>query len=197
MELTKQAISNIRLTCVQNKYYPVQEVDNLLDDIAEAADQLQTALEARNGLNDPERDEMDRLRKYELYAREEIRRLRERIDLHDRSAYDSSTMLRLAEQQAHDIVARAKMERDAILKDAGRRHERIIAANRSAYYSALQFKQDLQQQFDELQAQMDHAMNALLLADSTQGCITAGASAEADQQDGGSDGLGEKGNTIA
>ena len=36
MELTKQAVANIRLTCVQNKYYIAQEVDNLLDEISES-----------------------------------------------------------------------------------------------------------------------------------------------------------------
>ena len=35
MELTKQAISEIRLTCVQNKYYIAQEVDNLLEALTE------------------------------------------------------------------------------------------------------------------------------------------------------------------
>ncbi len=174
MDLTKEAIANIRLTCVQNKYYPVKEVDDLLDDISESADQLQSRIQDMTHLSDPERDELERLRKYELYAREEIRQLRERVDLHDRSVYDSSTILRLADQQARDIVERAKMERNTILKDTEQRHARITAANRSAYYSALQFRQDLQRQFAELEDQLERAMNALLLADNTQGCITAG-----------------------
>lgn len=177
MELTKEAIANIRLTCVQNKYYPVKEVDDLLDDISESADRLQSKLEDTVHLSDPERDELDRLRKFELYAREEIRRLRERVDMHDRSVYDSSTILRLADQQARDIVERAKMQRATILKDTEQRHARIIASNRSAYYSALQFKQDLHQQFEELEEQLERAMNALLLADNTQSCISDGVHA--------------------
>jgi cell division septum initiation protein DivIVA len=178
MELTKEAIANIRLTCVQNKYYPVKEVDDLLDDISESADRLQSKLEDTVHLSDPERDELDRLRKFELYAREEIRQLRERVDMHDRSVYDSSTILRLADQQARDIVERAKMQRATILKDTEQRHARIIASNRSAYYSALQFKQDLHQQFEELEEQLERAMNALLLADNTQSCISDGIHAE-------------------
>lgn len=178
MELTKEAITNIRLTCVQNKYYPVKEVDDLLDDISEASEQLQNKLQEMNRLSDPERDELERLRKYELFAREQIRQLREQNELHDRSIYDSSTILRLADQQARDIVERAKMERATILKDTEQRHARIIAANRSAYYSALQFKQDLRRQFDDLDGQLDRAMNALLLADNTQGYISAGDPAQ-------------------
>ncbi len=197
MELTKEAIANVRLTCVQNKFYPVKEVDDLLDDISEAADQLQNKLQDINRLSDPERDELERLRKYELYAQEELRQLRERVDLHDRSVYDSSTILRLADQQARDIVERAKMERATILKDTEQRHARIIAANRSAYYSALQFKQDLHQQFEDLEDQLERAMNALLLADSTQGCIAAGIQGEPDHPSGSESESDEKGNPVA
>lgn len=197
MELTKEAIANIRLTCVQNKYYPVKEVDDLLDEVSEAADQLQDKLLKVNQLSDPERDELQRLRKYELFAREEIRQLRERIDLHDRSVFDSSTILRIADQQARDIVERAKMERSSILTDTEQRHARIIAANRSAYYSALQFKQELHQQFADLEDQLERAMNALLLADSTQGCIAAGVQDEPEHSPGKDNESDEKGHTVA
>jgi len=197
MELTEEAIANIRLTCVQNKYYPVKEVDDLLDDISESAGQLQNKIQEMNRLSDPERDELERLRKYESFAREEIRQLREQIDLHDRAVYDSSTMLRIADQQARDIVERAKMERATILKDTEQRHARIIAANRSAYYSALQFKQDLHQQFEDLEAQLERAMNALLLADSSQGCISAGAQAQANRSSGKEGDPDGKGSTVA
>ncbi len=197
MDLTKEAIANIRLTCVQNKYYPVKEVDDLLDDISESADQLQNRLQDMTHVSDPERDELERLRKYELYAREEIRQLRERVDLHDRSVYDSSTILRLADQQARDIVERAKMERNTILKDTEQRHARITAANRSAYYSALQFRQDLQRQFAELEDQLERAMNALLLADNTQGCIAAGMQNETNRPSSGEVDENKEGSSIA
>ncbi len=197
MDLTKEAIANIRLTCVQNKYYPVKEVDDLLDDISESADQLQNRLQDMTHVSDPERDELERLRKYELYAREEIRQLRERVDLHDRSVYDSSTILRLADQQARDIVERAKMERNTILKDTEQRHARITAANRSAYYSALQFRQDLQRQFAELEDQLERAMNALLLADNTQGCIAAGTQNETNRPSNGEVDENKEGSSIA
>jgi cell division septum initiation protein DivIVA len=197
MELTKEAIANIRLTCVQNKYYPVKEVDDLLDDISESADRLQNQLQEMTHLSDPEREELERLRKYELYAREEIRQLRERVDLHDRSVYDSSTILRLADQQARDIVERAKMERATVLTDAEQRHARIIAANRSAYYSALQFKQDLHRQFEDLEDQLERAMNALLLADTTQGCIAAGMRDETESAPKEESESSEKGSNLA
>ena len=60
MELTKQAISNIRLTCVQNKYYIAQEVDDLLDDLSESADRLQQKAQEQSRLSDPEREELMR-----------------------------------------------------------------------------------------------------------------------------------------
>lgn len=172
MELTKQAISEIRLTCVQNKYYIAQEVDNLLDEIAEAADRQQRETEAENRISDPEREELARLRHFERSAREEIQKLRERVELLNRTS--TPKMLYSADQHAQDIVQQAGMEREAILRDARRKHERVIAANRCAYYSALQFKQDLQQQFEEFESQMNLAMSALMMVDGAQPCITVG-----------------------
>ncbi len=196
MELTKQAISNIRLTCVQNKYYIAQEVDDLLDDLSESADRLQQKAQEQSRLSDPEREELMRLRKYEMYAREEIQRLREHADVQDHTGGSTPDALHFADRQAQDIVERAKMEREAILRDARRKHERIVAANRCAYYSALQFKQDLLQQFEELESQLDLAMNALVMAGGAQPRITAGASGGSVRPGDESGVFAEKGNTF-
>ncbi len=175
MELTREAIAGVGLTCVQGKYYPVKEVDDLLDDIAESADKLQETLRQASRLRTPEQEELAKLREYARYAREEIRQLRERIDLHDRAVYDSSTVLRLADQQARDTLERARMERAAILADAERRHARIIASNRAAYYSAMQFRQDMRCQYQDFEDQIGQAMRTLLYQANAQGRITAGA----------------------
>ena len=180
MELTKQAIADIRLTCVQNKYYIAQEVDGLLDDISESVDRLQQEIQEQSRVSDSEREELTRLRNYELCAREEIQKLRDRIEQLNRANASMPKMLYPADRQAQAIVDQARVERETILQDVKRRRERVVAANRCAYYSALQFKQDMQQQFEEFESQMNLAMSALMMVDGAQPCITVG---EADEPD--------------
>lgn len=184
MELTKQAVANIRLTCVQNKYYIAQEVDNLLDEISESIDNLRQEMTETNRLGAPEREELARLRQYEQYAREEIQKLRERVALSENANAISPKALYPADRQAQIIVEQAAMERETILRDAKRKRERVVAANRCAYYSALQFKQDMQQQFEEFESQMNLAMSALMMVDGAQPCITVGDPDRSDHPDG-------------
>lgn len=176
MELTKQAIEGIRLTCVNNKYYQTQQVDALLDEIADAAERMQQKLKAQQNADgdSEEQRELIRLKKYESYAKEEIQRLRGQVEAHDRSAYDSTTMLRIADQQARDILERARLERTSIMNEAIGKRERVNAANRASYYAALQFKQDIQRQMEELQSQLDAALGALTSAAAFQDRITVG-----------------------
>jgi len=193
MELTKQAISDIRLTCVQDKYYIAQEVDNLLDEISELADRLQQEKAEENRISDPEREELTRLRRFERSAHEEIQKLRERVELLSHANINVPKALYSADEHAQDIVRQAEMERKAILRDAKRKHERAVAANRCAYYSALQFKQDMQQQFEEFESQMNLAMSALMIADGAQPCITVGESGGSVRPEDESSGYAEKG----
>lgn len=181
MELTKQAIAEIRLTCVQNKYYMAQEVDNLLDEISESVDRLQQKWAKENPISDPDREELARLRHFELSAREEIQKLRERIELLSQAKMNAPKALYFEDEHAQNIVRQARMEREAILKDARRKQERVIAANRCAYYSALQLKQDMQQQFEEFEPQMNLAMSTMMMVDNAQPCITVGESGGLDR----------------
>ncbi len=139
MELTRDVISSIRLTCVHGQYYLAEEVDACLDELAEAVDK----------------------------AQQENAKMLEKAQAYERMAYDASTILLLAEQQARDIVKRSDVEREAILSDALKKRERVEAANRASYYHAMQFKQSISQEFKELQLQLESAMSALITADGT------------------------------
>ncbi len=73
-----------------------------------------------------------------------------------------------AMQKAEEIVARAIADSDRILVQATEQRARLIAACRAAYYSALQFKQDLAEQFRNMERELDASIDVLQFMDNTR-----------------------------
>ena len=73
-----------------------------------------------------------------------------------------------AMRKADAIVARAIADSDRILAQATEQRARLIAACRAAYYSALQFKQDLAEQFRNMERELDASIDVLRYMDNSR-----------------------------
>lgn len=73
-----------------------------------------------------------------------------------------------AARKADEIVARAIADSDRILAQATEQRTRLIAACRAAYYSALQFKQDLAEQFRNMERELDASIDVLRFMDNSR-----------------------------
>ena len=149
MELSKKAILDTRFTTVKRKYYLAEEVDQFLDALADAAEQSQQQNQR----------ELAQLR-------EQAARLQHQVD--ESAAMDPSVSIRQANQKAREILNEAMRESDSILMDITSQRNRVIAASRTAYYNALQFKQELAQQFRQMEQDMDNAIDVLRILENVQ-----------------------------
>lgn len=149
MELSKKAILDTRFTTVKRKYYLAEEVDQFLDALADAAEQSQQQNQR----------ELSQLR-------EQAARLQRQVD--ESAAMDPSVSIRQANQKAREILNEAMRESDSILMDITSQRNRVIAASRTAYYNALQFKQELAQQFRQMEQDMDSAIDVLRILENVQ-----------------------------
>lgn len=73
-----------------------------------------------------------------------------------------------AVRRADQIVQKAISDSDHILLNATEQRGRLIAACRAAYYSALQFKQDLAEQFRSMEKELDASIDVLQLMDNSR-----------------------------
>lgn len=71
-------------------------------------------------------------------------------------------------RKADEIVSRAIADSDRILLQATEQRGRLIAACRAAYYSALQFKQDLAEQFKNMERELDASIDVLQFMDNSR-----------------------------
>ena len=71
-------------------------------------------------------------------------------------------------RKADEIVNRAIADSDRILLQATEQRGRLIAACRAAYYSALQFKQDLADQFKNMERELDASIDVLQFMDNSR-----------------------------
>ena len=71
-------------------------------------------------------------------------------------------------RKADEIVARAIADSERILLQATEQRGRLIAACRAAYYSALQFKQDLAEQFKNMERELDASIDVLQFMDNSR-----------------------------
>lgn len=71
-------------------------------------------------------------------------------------------------RKADEIVRRAIEDSDRILLQATEQRGRLIAACRAAYYSALQFKQDLAEQFKNMERELDASIDVLQFMDNSR-----------------------------
>jgi len=88
-------------------------------------------------------------------------------------------------RKADQIVNKAIADSERIMLQATDQRGRLIAACRAAYYSALQFKQDLADQFRNMERELDASIDVLQLMDNSRLALnhTADASAPAERQD--------------
>lgn len=89
-----------------------------------------------------------------------------------------------AVRKADQIVNKAIADSERIMLQATEQRGRLIAACRAAYYSALQFKQDLADQFRNMERELDASIDVLQLMDNSRLALnhTADASAPAEGQ---------------
>lgn len=158
MELTKERIESVEFTCKRGKYYLAREVDHFMDSIANNVDEMSRELTDL-------REQVEQLKMYRNQS-EELEEFRVRVEqlqknLDERLLHDSTVVVRQANQQAREIITQVSDECDQMLADANSQRNRIIAANRAAYYNALQFKQELARQFKELESDLDQAIDVL------------------------------------
>lgn len=73
-----------------------------------------------------------------------------------------------AVRKADQIVQKAISDSEHILLSSTEQRGRLIAACRAAYYSALQFKQDLAEQFRNMEKELDASIDVLQLMDNSQ-----------------------------
>ena len=95
-----------------------------------------------------------------------IEHLGEQITLLEGQNTDELT--RQAAHKADQLVQQAIADSDRILLQAAEQRGRLIAACRAAYYSALQFKQDLAEQFRNMERELDASIDVLQLLDNTR-----------------------------
>ncbi len=174
MELTKKSIEGIRFTLVRRKFYYSAEVDEALDQLAELADRNQKELDK---LRQRVQTEVDSQHEKD---QQEIADLKKRVETLQRAAnethaMDSAAVIAQANQKARDILQQAMRESENILADITGQRNRVIAASRTAYYNALQFKQEVAQQYRQLEQDMDSAIDVLRVLEGTQGSAIGGS----------------------
>ncbi|MGI6362100.1 MAG: DivIVA domain-containing protein [Bacillota bacterium] len=134
MKLTKEGISQIRLTYIKKKYYLTQEVDKCLDDIAEAADDVQKELAdlrekvAKNMENEAE------LSSILVNAQK-----------------NAQQILQNAEQNAEETIKKAQDKAADILEEAKKQSQSLTAANQKMHDKTYQLKESLKQYVEDLE----------------------------------------------
>lgn len=119
----------------------------------------------------------------------QLSRLQTRIDhlgeqLTALEGQNPDEVLQEAIRKADQIVNKAITDSERIMLQATEQRGRLIAACRAAYYSALQFKQDLADQFRNMERELDASIDVLQLMDNSRLALnhTADASAPAEGQ---------------
>lgn len=103
----------------------------------------------------------------------QISRLQSRVDrlLEQVSMLESQNPEEVVHEALHkadEIIRKAVADSDRIMLQATEQRGRLIAACRAAYYSALQFKQDLAEQFRNMEKELDASIDVLQLMDNTR-----------------------------
>lgn len=102
----------------------------------------------------------------------ELARLHKKIDnLTDQVArlesQSTEEMVQQAIIKADQIVSKANAESKRMLQQTTEQRAQLLAVCRAAYYSALQFKKDLAEQFRGMEKDLDASIDALQLMDHT------------------------------
>lgn len=103
----------------------------------------------------------------------QLSRLQSRVANQDEqiSSLESQTTDEIRQEamrKADELVRRAIADSDRILLQATEQRGRLIAACRAAYYSALQFKQDLAEQFRNMERELDASIDVLQFMDNSR-----------------------------
>ena len=94
-----------------------------------------------------------------------IAQLEEQVRLMESQKPDD--VMRQAAEKADAMITKAVADSERIMMQATEQRGRLIAACRAAYYSALQFKQDLADQFRNMERELDASIDVLQLMDNS------------------------------
>lgn len=102
----------------------------------------------------------------------EVARLQNRIDhMNEQIVYlekqSAEDVVAQAVQRADQIVARANMDSERMMQQANEQRRQLVSACRAAYYSALQFKKDLAEQFRGMERELDASIDVLQQIDNS------------------------------
>lgn len=116
--------------------------------------------------------------------KKQLSTLSEQVALQESQHTDE--VVQQAMQKADQVAKKATADSERIMRQVSEQRDRLIAACRAAYYSALQFKQDLADQFRTMEYELDASIDVLQLMDNSRLVLnrTADASYIAEQGEG-------------
>lgn len=105
------------------------------------------------------RDELERAQLREKFLDADLERKKAELEKFEKLM--STDNIALANEKAQKIIADATAESERILSEYVSQRARVVAATRSAYYNALQFKLSLAERFNSMERDLDDTIDVL------------------------------------
>ncbi|MBQ9930885.1 MAG: DivIVA domain-containing protein [Firmicutes bacterium] len=156
MELTRDAIAKVNFTTLKGKFYGIDEVNRFINDLKNAADDIQPKLAAAAELEAKAADYEAQIADYKA----QVEALQAKIADYESREKSISSALISSQAAAAEIIASAEGEKQAVLEEAQLEKARLEAGNRQMREDIIRFRRDILIAINGLNQWFEDALNS-------------------------------------